>query len=274
MEIVLIRHGEPEWVHQGLSVDNPSLTELGHEQARRMAELLGEEPFDEVLVSPLVRARETAAPLLARLNRPGTVAPWLEEIRNPVWHGTPAEKAEEAFRAERARPSEQRWLGLDGGEPPRDFIARIHRGASQFLAQRNVQRVGGDLPVWQIDSPGSRIALVAHAGTNSVLICHLLGLVTVPWEWERFVIGHASVSRVRALEIGDGFTFSLTQLSLSSIYQPRHGRSRFSNAGHHRGWHVPRIAGPDSTSGALTVAGCGDPTPVEPRPVEASGRDR
>ena len=64
-----------------------------------------------------------------------------------------------------------------------------------------------------IDEPGRRIALIAHAGTNSVTISHLLGLQPTPWEWERFVLGHASISRLVALELGDGYTFSLTKLS-------------------------------------------------------------
>ena len=76
-----------------------------------------------------------------------------------------------------------------------------------------------------MDSSGRRIALVAHAGTLSVVICHLLGLETVPWEWERFVLGHASVSRVEALQVGDGWTFSLTRLS-DVEHLPRHDRTR------------------------------------------------
>ena len=54
---------------------------------------------------------------------------------------------------------------------------------------------------------------MAHAGTNSVALCHLLGLAPTPWEWERFVIGHASVSTVRMLGLGDGVTFSVAKLS-------------------------------------------------------------
>ena len=58
-----------------------------------------------------------------------------------------------------------------------------------------------------------RILLIAHAGTNSVTISHLLGLEPTPWEWDRFVLGHTSISRLQALELGDGHTFSLTKLS-------------------------------------------------------------
>ena len=213
MEIVLIRHGEPEWVRDGLAVVDPPLTERGHRQAERLADSLSDERFDEVLVSPLVRARQTASPLLAALGVAEVIDPWLEEIRDPMWHGSPAEKAAEAYAELRGRPAEERWHGLEGGESIREFVGRIRAGASAFLADRGVLRSEVDLPVWQIAEPGARIALVAHAGTNSVTIGHLLGLEPTPWEWDRFVLGHTSVSRVEALPLEDGYTFSLTKLS-------------------------------------------------------------
>jgi 2,3-bisphosphoglycerate-dependent phosphoglycerate mutase len=213
MEIVLIRHGEPEWIREGLNVDNPPLTPRGAEQAQRMAEYLADEQFDEVFCSPLRRARETAAPLFHRLGRAEQIDPWLEEIRNPIWHGTPQEKSAEAYRQDRSRLSHERWEGLDGGERVDEFVERIHLGCSLFLEERGVRRLPGDLAMWAIDQPERRVALVAHAGTNSVVICHLLGLAATPWEWDRFAIGHASVSRLHTMEMGDGHTFSLTRLS-------------------------------------------------------------
>ena len=141
------------------------------------------------------------------------MADWLEEIRNPLWHGTPAEKADEAFREERARPADRRWEGLDGGESVRDFVTRIRQSTGLFLAETGIEQARDDLPVWRIAQPGRRMPLVAHAGTNAVVIGLLLGLQPVPWEWERFVLGHASISRVEAMETGDGHTFSLTRLS-------------------------------------------------------------
>jgi len=211
-EIVLVRHGEPEWVRNGTNVDDPPLTARGRRQALRLAAQLAGETFDEVLVSPLVRARQTAEPVLAALGLDLVVAPWLEEIRNPVWHGTPAERAEEAFRADRAKPAHLRWEGLDGGEPVRDFVDRIHRDTGLFLAERGIDRARDDLPVWSVREPGRRVLLIAHAGTNAVVFGHLLGLEPVPWEWDRFVIGHASISRVEALPVGEGHTFALTRL--------------------------------------------------------------
>ncbi len=213
MEIVLIRHGEPEWVRDGLNVSNPPLTERGHHQAAAMAEYLREEQFDEVFCSPLVRARQTAEPLFAALGRPEQVDPWLEEIRDPLWHGTPQEKAQEAYRRQRESASHDRWNGIEGGEPVREFVERIRLGCSLFLGERGIARLERDLPMWDIPDTNRKIAFVAHAGTNSVIICTLLGLVPTPWEWERFVIGHASVSRLISLPMADGHSFSLESLS-------------------------------------------------------------
>jgi probable phosphoglycerate mutase len=213
VELLLIRHGQPEWVRDGLNVVDPPLTELGRRQAGALATTLAGQQLDEVLVSPLLRARETAAPVLDALGRDEDIDMWLEEIRDPKWHGTPAERAAEAYRELRDRAPAERWRGLTGGEDIREFVDRIRLGAEKFLQERGVHRLDGDLPVWDIAEPGKRIALIAHAGTNTILICHLLGLPPTPWEWDRMVLRHGSISRLEAIPCGDAYIFSLTALS-------------------------------------------------------------
>jgi probable phosphoglycerate mutase len=213
VELLLIRHGEPEWVRDGLNIVDPPLTALGQQQALALAEAMAGEQLDEVLVSPLLRARQTATPMLERLGRGEDIDLWLEEIRNPKWHGTPAERAAEAYRELRDRAPAERWRGLTGGEDTREFVDRIRLGADKFLQERGVHRLDGELPVWHVADPGRRIALVAHAGTNAIVICHVLGLEPTPWEWDRMVLRHASISRLEAIPAGDGFIFSLTALS-------------------------------------------------------------
>jgi probable phosphoglycerate mutase len=213
VEITLIRHAEPEWVRDGLNVDNPPLTMRGHDQAKRLADWLRGEHFDEVLVSPLRRTRQTAEPILEALGHDLVFEPRLEEIRNPIWHGTPVERAEAAYRAEREKTSVERWSGLDGGENVGDFVQRINLGCKLFLEERGMTPIDGDLPVWTTGPKNHRVALIAHAGTNSVVICHLLGLAATPWEWERFVLGHASISRVVSMDMKDGSSFGVSRLS-------------------------------------------------------------
>jgi 2,3-bisphosphoglycerate-dependent phosphoglycerate mutase len=213
MELVLIRHGEPEWVRDGLNVVDPPLTERGHRQAEKVAAVLDGQVFDEIVISPLLRPRQTAAPSLARLGVDEVIEPFLEEIREPNWHGTPAELASKAYEEERSRSASARWEGVVGGEASRDFVERVRAGLTEFLAARGVYRTKQILPVWHMDQPERRIAVFAHAGTNGVLLCHLLGLDPVPWEWDRFVTGHASITRLVSIQLGDGHTFSLTKLS-------------------------------------------------------------
>ena len=213
MQIFLVRHAQPEWVRDGLNVVDPPLTDLGRRQADRLAERLGGEHFDEILVSPLRRARQTVAPVLAALGRDEQVEPWLAEIREPNWHGTPVELAATAYAAQRTTASHERWAGIEGGEPASEFVERIANGCRDFLHLRGARRGPQDLPVWEIDEPGARILLVAHAGTNGTILSTLLGLPPTPWEWDRFVTGHASISTATSLPLGDGFTFGLHRLS-------------------------------------------------------------
>lgn len=213
MEIVLIRHGQPEWVRDGLNVADPPLTELGRRQAEWMAEALRDEHFDEVLVSPLTRARQTAEPLNKLLGREEVIEPWLEEIRDPDWHGTPSDHSEALYQELAGRPVDDRWHGLIGGESARAFTQRIHAGAACFMTERGAQRIEHDIAQWKIAEPGRRVALVAHGGTNAVTIGHLLGFDPTPWEWERLRLGHASISRLTAVPVHGGFTFSLTSMS-------------------------------------------------------------
>jgi 2,3-bisphosphoglycerate-dependent phosphoglycerate mutase len=213
MEIVLIRHGQPEWVKDGKAVIDPPLTERGHRQAQATAEALADEHFDEVLVSPLLRARQTAAPLLRLLQRPEVIAPWLEEMRDPDWHGEPAEIVDKAYTSSRARLAEHQWDGLPGGESMRNFVDRICAGTASFLSERGATRTPQDLPIFALAHDPRRIALVAHAGTNSVAICHLLGIAPTPWDWDRFRINHASITRIEPFHLGDGAAFSIRKLS-------------------------------------------------------------
>ena len=178
-----------------------------------MGERLKDDRFDHVFVSPLLRARQTAAPFLNHHARPQVIEPWLEEIREPAWHGQPAEVTVKMYNDDAKANSLDRWSGLSGGESVSDFVARIRSGCTEFLLRHGVRRQDTLLPVWDIDDPKTSFVFVAHAGTNSVIICHLLGLEPTPWEWERFVIGHASMTTIKAIKLGDGYTFSLENLS-------------------------------------------------------------
>lgn len=212
MELILIRHGQPEWVRNGLNVDDPRLTDLGERQAVRAGDALADLAVDRVLVSPLRRAQQTCAPIAERVGVDPVTLDWLAELRNPAWDGTDHD-VERIFSDARRRPAEAHWDGLEGGESFRGFHQRVVGGLRDLLAAAGVRPDPTDYPVWEVDEPGERVVIVAHAGTNSVILTHLLGVQPVPWEWERFVLHHASISVALAVPIAEHFSFSLLRLS-------------------------------------------------------------
>src|SRR5882762_4663288 len=68
MELLLIRHALPVRIEgeEGTAAD-PELAELGHEQSTALAAYLAGEHIDELYVSPLRRALQTAEPVAAQL---------------------------------------------------------------------------------------------------------------------------------------------------------------------------------------------------------------
>ncbi|WP_428261395.1 histidine phosphatase family protein [Haliangium sp.] len=222
MELIFIRHAQPEWIRDGRSVMDPPLTELGRVQARLLASASRDwRRPSELLVSPLVRTRETAEPVAEALSMEPGVIDFFAEIRLPDWSQTPAETVDRTLREARERSYEAWWDGLPGGESFRDFHERITGGLRQLLGERGVSRIDDDGPaVWTLDQPEQRLVLVGHGGSNAVALTYLLDLRPVPWEWERFGSRHASITVVRSRRIAGGHVFSLRSFS-SVAHLPR-----------------------------------------------------
>jgi broad specificity phosphatase PhoE len=208
MEIVLVRHAQPDWYsaegqthHQ-----NPPLTALGLQQAELVGEHLAAENWDRILVSPLLRCRQTAAPLLKRLGEPEVIADWLAEIRDPAWEGFTKEQVAAEYEAESKLHIDERWAGLPGGENIHAFTDRIEHGLNQFFAEYGITSNDHDIPTWvstdgspaeKVDGP--RILFVAHGGTNAVISGKLIGAARVPWQWSRVGYRHTTVGRFKAM---------------------------------------------------------------------------
>lgn len=215
MEIFLVRHGQPDWAPQRLARIDPSLTELGRQQAKRVAHRLATlQGVDRVWVSSMARAQETCEPLNGELGVEGEVFDWLQEINNPPeWEGEPVEEIERRLAESNMRTMEEMWDGLPGGESFRAFHERVVGGLTDTLGSLGVEPMEpGHRHLWTVDDPDKRLIVIAHAGTNAVILGHLLGLDPVPWEWERFRQPHTGVSRITMARISTGWAFSLRQL--------------------------------------------------------------
>lgn len=73
MRLLLIRHGDPDYVHD-------TLTEKGDKEAELLSELLSGEEIDDIYMSPMGRAQKTASYTLDRLGKSGETLEWLHEF--------------------------------------------------------------------------------------------------------------------------------------------------------------------------------------------------
>ncbi|HJO23086.1 MAG: histidine phosphatase family protein [Myxococcota bacterium] len=211
MEIVLARHAQPDWEPTGRAVDDPGLTQLGHEQAKLTAESLSDQRFDAFYTSPLRRAIETAQPISDALGIRPKVRSWLRELGLPSMQGFTGEQVQAFFREANARNLDQWWDAMPGGESFRHFYERVSSGIEGMLKgdhRLGTHEVFGHR-IWRLPESRERILIVAHEGTNAVLISHLLGIEPVPFAWMRFSHAWAGISVVHTLEVAGGAVFGV-----------------------------------------------------------------
>lgn len=211
MLLTLVRHAQPAYVSDGRSWVDPPLTDEG----RRQAELLGERALawevDAIWVSPMVRAQQTCAPVAAALGLVPIQMDWLAEIQNPPqWDGSPADEIEEFFATSLDRSIDEMWEGAPGGESFWAFHERVRHGLHRSLGVEGLTPSEDGL--WD-GSSDRRVVVVAHAGTNAVILGLLLGIDPVPWEWDRFTHVHSGVSRLVTQRTAGRQSWSLRSLS-------------------------------------------------------------
>ncbi len=203
--VILLRHGEPDWYPAGrdVAVEDAALTTRGWAQARAAAEALARERVDAIYVSPLRRAQETAAPLAAAVGIAPVTVPALAEIGVEGVVGLSQSDVDDYFLAGLRRPLSEHWEGWPGSESFRAFHARVCGGLDDVLGRHGIGRKQEHgFTVWDQPSRPITIVMVAHGGTNAVLLTQLLDVPPVPWEWIRFESELAAYSIVQARPIG------------------------------------------------------------------------
>jgi probable phosphoglycerate mutase len=182
MELLWVRHGEPERVAPGTGVPaNPALTARGREQAQRLADWLALEPIDAVVSSPQVRARETAAPIAAPHGLDVEIVEGLVEYDVQADHYIPMEELRETKDERWLAMLEGRWEDF-GGESPDVFRSRVATAVDELIAR----------------FPGQRVVAVCHGGVINVALAQVLGLERELW----FDPMYTSLSRVVASRSG------------------------------------------------------------------------
>ncbi|MGW0605493.1 bifunctional RNase H/acid phosphatase [Streptomyces sp. NPDC002640] len=138
--LVLLRHGEtpltPQKRFSGSGGSDPSLSEIGREQARRAAALLAARGTVQAIVSsPLARTRETAAVVADRLGLPVEIDEGLRETDFGAWEGLTFGEV-----MERHPDDLDAWLAspdarpTGGGESFQATAARVEEARDRLIA--------------------------------------------------------------------------------------------------------------------------------------------
>jgi probable phosphoglycerate mutase len=183
-EIVLIRHGETAWnAERRLQghLDVP-LNAEGRRQAAALGRALHSEPFDAIIASDLLRARQTAEEIAAPRAMAVHIEPGLRERCYGAFEGLLyadiGERYPEAFAAWKAR----------------DIDARFPQGANMAETLREfAERAVGTITRIAREGKYRKVALVTHGG---VLECAYRAAQGIGFAHERdFDILNASINR-------------------------------------------------------------------------------
>jgi ribonuclease H / adenosylcobalamin/alpha-ribazole phosphatase len=156
---VLLRHGEtlltPQKRFSGSGGTDPSLSDVGRDQAERVAESLARRGTIEAIVaSPLTRTRETAAAVATRLGLDVTIDDGLRETDFGAWEGLTFGEVRERY------PDDlNAWLTSPRAEPT--------GGGESFAATARRMAVTRDK------------LIAAHAGRTVLLVTHVTPIKTL-----------------------------------------------------------------------------------------------
>lgn len=164
VRFVIIRHGfsvtnlERRFTGQ----NNVPLTQLGHSQAREVAQYVaGNYNIDAIFSSDLCRAYDTILPLAEALDMPITKNPAFREVNVGTWQGILVADMEKAHpeKMEAYRNDPQNFV-FDGGE------SHAMAGKRALAALEEIAR----------ENDGKTIAVATHGGVIKMIIATLMGV--------------------------------------------------------------------------------------------------
>ncbi|UCR88140.1 histidine phosphatase family protein [Mycetocola spongiae] len=161
--IILARHGETIWHtgHRYAGLSDIPLDDEGARAAQSLARWSEGARLDAILVSPLIRAVNTARPSALATGLPLRIDPGLVEVDFGVGEGKTISELRpdypEAVAAFEAAPADS---PLPGGEVGRAAIDRYLEVIARLRAEY----------------PAGRVLVVAHGTAIRLLACELLGI--------------------------------------------------------------------------------------------------
>jgi probable phosphoglycerate mutase len=218
MEIVLIRHGQPEWMSNNIYTKNPGLTSLGNMQSEKSASVFEESSIDELWVSPLKRAQDTHTPFKDKnIAKSVHVYEWLQEMQDDEEEALYGKSSEEimAFFAKRNSQSFEEWSEGNHGKYMEKFSKNIVSNLETELNNRGIISLDAkyDRRFDLSNSSFEKLMIISHAGTMSVLLSYFLNMPLYAWTWRKFLPRHTGHTTLKSTQISNGHFFRLKEFN-------------------------------------------------------------
>ena len=208
MQLILVRHAQPNREHNPDGPADPGLSELGLWQAACLAQWLAHEPIDYVVTSPKRRAIETVAALIG--DRPHEIVEALNELDSRAQWYYPTEELHLAGEYWDAI-QRQDWESI-GWDAPDVFNARVSEAFAELAANHR----------------GQHVLVAAHGGVVRRIVADVLGHehMRLP-----ITIAYASITRIEVEPDGKRTLLSLNEhghfgADRHTVVQPMGSRPR------------------------------------------------
>jgi broad specificity phosphatase PhoE len=183
-DLALVRHGETIWHAENRyagSTDIP-LNPRGLEQAEQLAKWAATADLAAIWMSPLRRARETAAPSERATGIPARVDDRLREIHFGKAEGLTNSEIQQTFTdAFAAFQSDPVSHHLPEGEDPRDVVRRAMECFNEI----------------QVAHPRGRVLVVTHNTVIRLALCQWLGVPLSKYRAAFPVMANGALSEIR-----------------------------------------------------------------------------
>lgn len=177
--IFLVRHGETAYNQKDIlqgRMDNP-LNDVGEKQASALAEVLQDEPIDQIFTSPQSRARQTAEIISQNHSARIEVIENFVEVDLGDWEGQIYAEVIQMEKDFHRRWQKDPSIPFPGGESFCDVVERTRAGVETLMKSE------------------SKCLLVAgHATVNRTILGHLMGLS--PQVARRFRMRNCGLSKL------------------------------------------------------------------------------
>lgn len=193
MRLLIIRHGDPDYEHDGL-------TETGKREAELLSERLAKMDISRYYVSSMGRAKATAAPTLERTGHSATECDWLREFGPAIQRPDTGERRGVAWDwLPEDWLSDPRFLSNDDwykneifmSAGIRQYYDRVTAQFDSVLASYGYVRNGLCYKVEKANT--DTLAFFCHFGVGCVLLSHLINVSPMVL-WHGTVMAPSSVT--------------------------------------------------------------------------------